>query len=158
MASSSTVETQQLINSPLSRFWTCRIYRDLEVLTRSSVDLDIFGHFYKMNPTLLETPKKLQQILRVRILNMDYWIRAGKKRVEAFGPKLYISPEQIFEKVNAKRHIPDMPRHVRKMKSDKKRRVGDSQETENGPQMPIPEKGTQEWKDMMLSVNNPDQM
>ena len=89
---------------------------------------------------------------------MDYWIRAGKKRVEAFGPKLYISPEQIFEKVGARRTVPHMPRHVRKMKSSHKRRVGDNTHEEGGPQMPIPEKGSKEWKEMRLSVNNPERV
>jgi hypothetical protein len=130
----------------------------LEVLTRATVDLDMFCHFYKLNPTLLETPKKLQELLRVRILNMDYWIRAGKKRVEAFGPKLYISPEQVFAKVEAKRVIPDMPRHVVKMRTKGKRRVGEGDVDDDGPQMAIPEKGTEEWKAMKLSANNPDQV
>lgn len=135
-----------------------RIYRDLEVLTRATVDLDMFCHFYKLNPTLLETPKKLQELLRVRILDIDYWIRAGKKRVEAFGPKLYISPEQIFAKVNAKRFIPAMPRHVSKLQSAGKRRIAAGDIDENGPQMALPEKGSAEWKAMKLSANNPHQV
>jgi hypothetical protein len=89
---------------------------------------------------------------------MDYWIRAGKKRVEAFGPKLYISPEQVFAKVEAKRVIPDMPRHVVKMRTKGKRRVGEGDVDDDGPQMVIPEKGTEEWKAMKLSANNPDQV
>jgi len=134
-----------------------RVFRDLEVLTRKTVDLEMFQHFIKMNDSMMRTPKELQYLLRCRLLGMDFWIRTGKKRVEAFGPKLYISPELVFERYKASRYIPQMPAHVSLKKQKDKRRLVDDQKQEVMDISP-PEKGSKAWKEMKLSKNNPNQI
>eukprot|EP00604_Paraphysomonas_vestita_P000803 CAMPEP_0174825104 /NCGR_PEP_ID=MMETSP1107-20130205/42180_1 /TAXON_ID=36770 /ORGANISM="Paraphysomonas vestita, Strain GFlagA" /LENGTH=158 /DNA_ID=CAMNT_0016056329 /DNA_START=188 /DNA_END=664 /DNA_ORIENTATION=- len=85
---------------------------------------------------------------------MDFWIRAGKRRTEAFGPKLYISPEMIFEKAKARMYRPPMPEEVLKYKQKERRKVEDGDNIEVSEVKKV-EVGSKEWKEMRLTKNNP---
>jgi hypothetical protein len=131
-----------------------RIYRELQVQLRKTMTFTVFNELLRLNPMILRHVKEFQFALRHRILNLDFWIRAGKRRTEAYGPKLYISPQMIFDKAQARVYRPNMPEEILKFKRKEKRKVED----ENGK---IDESerdaawGSPEWKEMRMSKNNP---
>ncbi len=132
-----------------------RIYRELRVQIRNQMNFTVFTHLVKVNPMLLSHPKDFIKSLRTHILSMDFWIRAGKRRTEAYGNRLYISPEMIFEKSNAKRgDRPGMPEEILKLRQKEKRKVEDGEVVKEIFQKGL-EWGSPEWKEMRMTKNNP---
>jgi hypothetical protein len=135
-----------------------RIYRELQVTLRTSLTFSVFTHLVKVNPMILRHVKELQLALRHKLLNLDFWIRAGKRRTEAFGPKLYISPEMILNKAQARVSRPNMPEEVLRFKQKERRKVEDAQTIQGKKELEGLPWGSKEWKEMMLSKNNPQFM
>lgn len=131
-----------------------RVYREVQVQIRKNITFSIFTHIVKINPMVLTHVKEFQLAMRNKILSMDFWIRAGKRRTEAFGPKLYISPEMIFEKAKARMYRPPMPEEVLKYKQKERRKVEDGDNIEVSEVKKV-EVGSKEWKEMRLTKNNP---
>ena len=134
-----------------------RIYRELQVQIKKNITFPIFTHIVKVNPMILKHVKDFQLAMRHKILSLDFWIRAGKKRTEAFGPKLYISPEMIFDKAKARMYRPPMPEEVLQFKQKEKRKVEDGDKIQIIETNKI-EVGSKEWKEMKMTRNNPQFM
>ena len=135
-----------------------RIFRELQVTLRTSLTFSVFTHLVKVNPMVLRHVKELQTALRHKLLNLDFWIRAGKRRTEAFGPKLYISPEMILNKAKARACRPTMPGEVLKFQQKERRNVEDADTIQRNQELDGLPWGSTEWKEMKLSKNNPHLM
>jgi len=79
------------------------------------ISLDNFVELVKLFPSLLQSCRDFQTLLRQRIVGWDFWMRHSKKRIQNYGGKTYVALPLIFKKQEAPLRRPDMPRCVKRL-------------------------------------------
>mmetsp|Transcript_7290 Transcript_7290/g.10839 ORF Transcript_7290/g.10839 Transcript_7290/m.10839 type:complete len:411 (-) Transcript_7290:260-1492(-) len=128
-----------------------RVHREISHLKKvKTIDINVFHYFVKVNYSLMDPAYGLQRQLINGILGEEFWVRHGKRRVESYGSKGYLSADEILASYG-RRNVPKVPAH---MKAKKVRRM--SSEKNPGLGSENIDKKSKEWRESRISDNNPD--
>lgn len=78
------------------------------------ITVDNFVELVKLHPTLLQSCRDLQTLLRQRVVSWEFWMRHSKKRAQNYGGRTYIPLPLIFKKQDAPLRRPEMPLKVKR--------------------------------------------
>ena len=78
------------------------------------ISVDNFVELVKLHPSFLQSCRDLQTLLRLRIVNWEFWMKHSKKRIQNYGGRTYIPLPLIFKKQHAPLRRPDMPSSVKR--------------------------------------------
>ena len=94
------------------------------------ISMDNFVELVKLHPSLLQSCRDFQTLLRMRIVSWEFWMKHSKKRIQNYGNKTYVSLPLIFKKQEAPLRRPEMPRCVKRLgvRQDDDSEGGDDEE------------------------------